>query len=103
MRPLRIDPGRPAKSSLSPQVGAPWRFSVSAEAPRQLDVELVEVDIAHALKEFGGPGVGQRLGQLVAPGLVLGLQGAELGINRFQVRVWQDGNPWIEPFRGGSR
>ncbi len=24
-------------------------------------------------------------------------------INRFQVRVWQDGNPWIEPYGGGSR
>ena len=27
----------------------------------------------------------------------------EPGINRFQVRVWQDGNPWIEPYGGGSR
>ena len=30
------------------------------------------------LEELGGPGVGEGLGQLVAPGLVLGLQGAEL-------------------------
>ena len=49
-----------------------------SEAPRQLDVEGVEVDIADALEELGGPGVGQGLGQLLAPGLVLGLQLAEL-------------------------
>ena len=30
-------------------------------------------------------------------------QELEPGINRFQVRVWQDGNPWIEPYGGGSR
>ena len=49
------------------------------EAPRQLDVEGVEVEVADALEELGGPGVGQGLGQLVAPSLVFGLQGAELG------------------------
>ena len=38
--------------------------------------------VAHALEELGRPGVGQGLGQLVAPGLVLGLQGAELGQGR---------------------
>ena len=47
--------------------------SVAAEAPRQLDVEDVEDDGADALEELGGPGVGQRLGQSVAPGLVLAL------------------------------
>ena len=57
-------------------VGAP---SVASEPPRQLDVEGVEVDVAHALEELGGPGVGEGLGQLIAPSLVLGLQGAELG------------------------
>ena len=56
--------------------------SVAAEPPRQLDVELVEVDVAHALEELGGPGVGQRFGQSVAPGLVFGLQLAELGQGR---------------------
>ena len=45
-------------------------------------VDGVEVDVAHALEEFGGPGVGQGLGEVVAPGLVLGLQGAELGQGR---------------------
>ena len=24
-------------------------------------------------------------------------------INRFQVRVWQDGDPWSESYGGGSR
>ena len=52
------------------------------EAPGQLDVEGVEVDVADTLKEFRGPGVGQGLGQLLAPGLVSGLQGAELGQDR---------------------
>ena len=55
---------------------------VSAEAPRQLDVEGVEVDVADPLEELGGSGFGQGLGQLVAPGLVLGLQLAELGHGR---------------------
>ena len=31
----------------------PWR-SVASEAPRQLDVEGVEVDIADALEQLGG-------------------------------------------------
>ena len=31
------------------------------EPPRQLDIEGVEVDVAHALEELGGPGVGQGL------------------------------------------
>ena len=53
--------------------------SVAAEPPRQLDVEGVQVDVADALEELGGPGVGQTLGQTVAPGLVLGLQLAEHG------------------------
>ena len=35
--------------------------------PRQLDVEGVEVDVVDALKELGGPGVGQGLGQVVSP------------------------------------
>ena len=30
--------------------------SVAAESARQLDVEGVEVDVAHALEELGGPG-----------------------------------------------
>ena len=38
------------------------------------------------LEELGGPGVGQGLGQLVAPGLVLGLQLAELGHGRGPAR-----------------
>ena len=41
------------------------RLSVSAETPRQLDVEGVEVDVADALEELGSAGVGQGLGQLV--------------------------------------
>ena len=64
-----IDPGR----------GVPSCASVAAEPPRQLDVELAEVNVADALEELGGPGVGEGLGQLVAPGLVFGLQGPELG------------------------
>ena len=54
------------------------RLSVSAETPRQLDVEGVEVDVADALEELGSAGVGQGLGELVAPGLVFGLEGSEL-------------------------
>ena len=41
--------------------------SVAAEAPGQVDVEGAEVDVAHALEELGGPGVGEGLGELVAP------------------------------------
>ena len=44
--------------------------SVASEAPRQLDVEGVEVDVAHAIEQLGGPGLGQGLGQPVAPVLV---------------------------------
>ena len=40
--------------------------SVATEPPRQLDVELLEVDVAHALKELGGPGVSQEFRQPVA-------------------------------------
>ena len=49
-------------------------------------VEGVEVDVADALEELGGPGVGQGLGQLVALGLVFGLQLAELGHGRGPAR-----------------
>ena len=45
-------------------VGGPRR-SVSAEPQRRLDVEGIEVDIADILEELGGPGLDQRLGQLV--------------------------------------
>ena len=61
----------PAWASLRPGV------QVSAEPPRQLDVERVQVDVAHALEELGGPGLGQGLGQSVAPGLVLALESAK--------------------------
>ena len=54
------------------------RLSVSAETAGQLDIEDVKVDVADALEQLGGPGVGQGLGQLVAPSLVFSLQGAEL-------------------------
>ena len=47
--------------------------SVPAEAPGELDVEGVEVELADPLEELGRPGVGQGFGQLVAPSLVLGL------------------------------
>ena len=52
--------------------------SVASEPPRQLDLEGVEVDVADALEELVGPGLGQGLGQSVAPRLVFGLQGAQL-------------------------
>ena len=45
-------------------VGGP-RCSISSEPPRQLDAVDVEVDIADLLKELCGPGLNQRLGQLV--------------------------------------
>ena len=53
-----------------------------AEAPGQLEVEGVEVDVADLIEALGGPGVGQGLGDLAAPVLVLGLQGPELGQGR---------------------
>ena len=74
----------PAPLGCDPGVGASVRsgVSVAAEAPRQLDVEGVEVDVADVLEELGGPGVGQGLGQTVSPGLVFLLQGPELGQGR---------------------
>ena len=56
-----------------------WGVSVAAETEEQVDVEGVEVEGAHLVEAFGGPGVGQGLGELVAPVLVLGLQGLEFG------------------------
>ena len=56
--------------------------SVVAEAPGQLEVEGVEIDVADLIEALGGPGVGQGLGDLAAPVLVLGLQGPELGQGR---------------------
>ena len=56
--------------------------SVAAEAAGQVDVEGVEVEVAHLGEAFGGPGAGQGLGELVAPVLVLGLQGTEFGQGR---------------------
>ena len=44
--------------------------SVAAEAAGQVDVEGVEVEVAHLGEAFGGPRVGQGLGELVAPVLV---------------------------------
>lgn len=54
------------------------RLSIASEASGKLNVEGVEVDVADALEQLGGPRVGQGLGELIAPGLILGLQGAEL-------------------------
>ena len=52
--------------------------SVASEPPRQPEVvELVEVDVEDAVEKLGGPGVGQGLGELVAPLAVFVLQGAE--------------------------
>ena len=53
--------------------------SVAAETAGQVDIEGVEVESAHLVEAFGGPGAGQGLGELVAPVLVLGLQGPEFG------------------------
>ena len=72
--------------------------SVASEPPRQLDVEGVEVDVADSLAELGGSGVAQGLGQLVAPGLVLGLQLAELGQGRDPPR-----RPRLRPGRRALR
>ena len=36
-------------------------------------IGAVDLDVADALEELGGPGAGEGLGELVAPGLVLGL------------------------------
>ena len=60
--------------------------SVAAEAPRQLDVEGVEVDVADLVEQLGRPRLGQGLGELVAPVLVLGLQGLEFGQGRGPAR-----------------
>ena len=66
--------------------------SVSAEPPRQLDVEGVEVDVADPpSKELGGPGVGQTLGETVSPGLVFLLQGPELGRSSATAEVQRAG------------
>ena len=49
----------------------------------------------------GGGATGPRSGHLepsfAAPGPAPDRE-LEPEINRFQVRVWQDGNPWIEPY-----
>ena len=52
--------------------------SVPAEPPRQLDVERVNIQVADTIEELRGPGLGQRLGQSVAPRLVFALQQPEL-------------------------
>ena len=70
--PLRLVPHSHHSHSILTAV------SVSAEPPRQLDVEGVEVDVADPLEELVGPGLGQGLGQSVAPRLVFSLQGAQL-------------------------
>ena len=48
-----------------PHAAGDPRCSISSEPPRQLDIDGVEVDIADLLKELGGPGLSQRLGQPV--------------------------------------
>ncbi len=50
------------------------RRSVPAEPSRQLDIEIVEVDVAYLLDQFDGAGVGQGIGPMIAQSLVLGLQ-----------------------------
>ena len=52
--------------------------SVASEAPRQLDVERVEVDVADALEELGGPGIppGTRGAVRATPRIRLAAAGA---------------------------
>lgn len=47
------------------------------DAPRRLGVEPVQIEPADLLEEFYRPGIGERLGHLVALVLVLPLQGPE--------------------------
>ena len=49
---------RGSEADAGPSVVPPHargRVSVSSEPPRQLDVELLEVDVVDALEELGGP------------------------------------------------
>ena len=55
------------------------RSSVSAEPPRQLDVEGVEVDVGDPVEEFGRAAVLESLGQRLAPLGVFGLESLEDG------------------------
>ena len=78
-----------------------WSCAVGVLSPdrtpaRQLDVDGVEVDVADVLEQLRGPRAGQGLGVLVAPRLVLALQGAELGEGRSP-----PGRPGLRPGRPG--
>ena len=55
------------------------RSSVSAEPPRQVDVELVEVDVGDPVEQLGRLAVPESLGQRLAPLGVFGLQPLEHG------------------------
>ena len=57
---------------------APESCTCRTKPPGRSTSRAVEVEVAqHAPEELGGPGVGQGLGELVAPSLVFRLQGAE--------------------------
>ena len=49
-----------------PRAWGRWCAFSRVRTPRQLDVEDLDVDVAHALDQLRGPGVGQGLGQLPA-------------------------------------
>ena len=57
-------------------------ISIASMGAACVEVEGVEVEVAHLGEAFGGPRAGQGLGELVAPVLVLGPQGPEFGQGR---------------------
>ena len=51
--------------------------SVPAEAAGELDVEIIEVEIAHPVQQLGGPRIGKGRRELFSPSLVFLLEGSQ--------------------------
>ena len=62
-RPRRARAARQGGSDQGAPAVSVFRIPYLSETSRQIDVEGVEGDVADALEELGGPGVGQGLGQ----------------------------------------
>ena len=93
----------PRPATLEPDGRTLWfGADLDPDGSRQVWFRITAASVGR-MREKTPHGRGYRLVDTLLAWLAPPDRELEPGINRFHVRVWQDGNPWIEPCGGGSQ